>query len=456
MFKNKAAFVSALLAFVTQLLIVQHYAAHSWFWTDEIFSSLSVLRISTWEYLKGNASEGNCAPLFYLILKALLYLQKPLAAWIPDPIPFLRFFTAVLPTAVFVAAATKRAFEIPAKNYHKWLAALGTFLALNGTHGLFAYSWQARPYALWACFTWVFLEAVVMEIRNRGHERRLSLSAFLLGITTPLAFLQIALGWAALLLFLEGHLKARFRTALVMLPGLLAGAYYAAKVPGHYAYVWPGLYGALLLVTAHAKYWMVLPTLLFLAPVVRNRRGQALLFLLAGVAAIAAATTLNLYLRRSAGPAFTISNRYYFFLLPSLSVLFLEALAEAAATKVRWLQPLAITVFVLIGALGAQRFLHERPTFAGPPIAELMKAQLQGVSVATGQTKCFCMENQAGMADIDFWGGYLLWFRSLDNGCSEYFGLTAKYEAGYRSALLNPTGRKRSPQHLDTTYGCGG
>src|SRR5690349_4028179 len=97
------AALTAFFVFSFCVLVTSLRSRYLWFWTDEAFAAFGTLGRSWLSYLRGDTGEGNTAPLYFLFLKALAFIQPWVAARGGDSVLLLRM-TSIVPmalTAVF-------------------------------------------------------------------------------------------------------------------------------------------------------------------------------------------------------------------------------------------------------------------------------------------------------------------------------------------------------------------
>ena len=396
------------LFFSLEFAFATHQSNRLWFWTDEGFSLLQLTAyLSVGDYLLGNSGEGNVAPLFFLSAKLLLWLEPFWSRITSDPVWVSRF-SAIVPASACMGLFCVDSFS----TFRSWLGFAWCtilFVVLSSVVAFVDYSWQARPYGLWLFLSYLFWrEGILREGENR---RRMMIFSLLLCLTTPFALLEVgsyALVAAAKLRARHGGslpISALRNRWLPLLPAMLVGFGYSLQVPP-YAFQWPGAGGMMLLIQAHAKYWLYGIVLACLALLARRRATEeavTILSILLVQAMMVGVLVGRLYLSRGAG--FEIGNRYFLFLLPQ-SLVLVGYVARSVNNKLPPATRLAFgtTLLLIFGLIAWVRSpgLGDLERINEAALTSLRASLISSRASAEGRCVCHLADQEAN--SIEAWG----------------------------------------------------
>ncbi|MCO5142615.1 MAG: hypothetical protein M9962_05955 [Oligoflexia bacterium] len=448
-FKQKNALL--FLFIFLELLILFFYSRVSWFWTDEGNTVKNVLGFSWLRIIQGDVAEGNTSPFYYLILKLVLLVCERVN-FEGFEVDILRFFIGIVPTVIFITSALYRIIKIENNRFWVFWCSSLFFIAINSTHFFIVYSWQARQYSWWVCFTWLFILSLEAFIKNRGKEKLLLIApifySLLLVFTMPISTLFVFIGALTVIFFYPSNYLKRLQVSMLFFPSVCLGIFYVLKVPPQ-KYQWVDLWSSILLVLAHAKYWLLIPffaLLIFKGSRLKERFGL-LIFLLFSLSS--ALLLANLYMRNSE-LGYEISNRYFVFMLPVSVFLFIYSIFRF---KEGYRFNYTYIYFFLIGLLGIVRWSQASHYFMQSDFrSQLVTEQINKIKLVSGQQNCFCLEPISQEIDVDGWGELLVRLNSINKNCNLYKGISVSQQKGLRVSVL--TVGPRSYMHVNSEFSC--
>lgn len=351
-----ALYSSALIFFLCfniGLLLVEHKPL----WNDEIYTLISLEGISYPDIILGKQQEGNNAPLFYVVQKALMdalgYRIPP--EWTPPQSDWShkdlvsQILLRLLPiTAMALAIAI--IFHFFTRRY-SLAAGMYAFLVTMSSYMLWAYWAEARPYALWFFLTTIqsllFFHVSQPEGKADGRAyAALAVTHVLLSLTIFLSILQIIIVFV-LLTAIDRKCWQR-SLGLILIP-LMISTFYYLKSPKY------GFWFAdtpIELLNANIPKDRMLLIMIFvslLAITLRRpikffnlktlRQGQVYAFFVGFMLLAYAAVLLLLKYRETVNMAgFQISNRYFLALTPIgiIAVTLFSVLMYKAVSLNKW------------------------------------------------------------------------------------------------------------------------
>ncbi len=214
------------------LAVGSFLSQHKPLWNDEIYSQTRVIEILSYQDLiLAKQKEGNNAPFFYLIQKALCDLSQyrfPITwqgEWVlsePGSQHLLR-----IPSNIFMSCAIALIFYFFSRFYSLAMGAYALFLTLSSPI-IWAYWVEARPYTLWIFLTVVqsllFLRITFEEKTARKAFQLLVLTHLLLSLTSIMSMAQIIL--ISILIWIHGERRIKFYLWLTLIPSLICLDYY--------------------------------------------------------------------------------------------------------------------------------------------------------------------------------------------------------------------------------------
>ena len=133
-------------------------AEHKPLWNDELYSLLSSVRnLSYGDIITAKITEGNNTPLFYLSQKAFIDLTgyQPPQEWVAGQWghnhPYSNLRIRILPVAC-MSVAIAVIFYFFSYFYSIWTGLYALAVAFS-SFMVWAYGFEARPYALWFLLT---------------------------------------------------------------------------------------------------------------------------------------------------------------------------------------------------------------------------------------------------------------------------------------------------------------
>lgn len=170
-------------------------------WNDEIYTQIdSVQGYKAQEILSGKLSEGNNAPLFYLIQKLLCSIAgyRLSSEWSgqwksTDPAGQILLR---IPSSIFMTLLIAGVFYFFACNFSLWTGVYSVIISLTSPM-VWSYWVEARPYSLWMFLTGLQLLSVLTLGRTDKPSPRLwnwlSGIHLLLAFTVALSIMQIVI-----------------------------------------------------------------------------------------------------------------------------------------------------------------------------------------------------------------------------------------------------------------------
>ncbi len=332
-------------------------------WNDEVFSFFnSVNNISYTQMALAKIPEGNNTPLFYAMQKAWLSLgsYRMPVTWVdmhsPSVYPdfysniFLRFWPVVCMSLAVVGV-----FYFFSRFYSIWLGLYALLVALS-TFMVWAYAFEARPYALWFLLTTI---QGCLFIRCWGDQKAyerlvpwLILCHVLLALSVVFSLIQISA--VCLLLWVLKDRDWRRYIGLWLIPTIMALFYYthAPKYKFFFVDSMRELISAnlptdrLLILALFGVFWFF-NGVKGEAKRLTGAFGGFTLMVLLGCWVVLATLPLK---DPDKIEGFRISNRYFICLAPlgiMATTLFSYYLTQAFKGWMRWLVVLALLVFLL-------------------------------------------------------------------------------------------------------------
>lgn len=270
-------------------MIMVSYSQHNPLTWDESYAIGNSIHFSIWQILTCRTGEANVAPLYFLLLKFLSWAGLNVR------------LVAIVPTAMFVALVARSWLRMGV------LMSLVVVALLNTTVAVTEYGWLARPYGLWMFLTWVFIDSAI-----NSRPARCFFGAVLLALTTPFAIFQVSL----LFILMLNHIGKVTNIALLLV--YVYSFVLCLKTPS-YPFWWPGISGFIPLILHHARYWILIPTILLM-----YRMGAYFNFVIY-VSLCISAVIFIFYIHQPGMPGvvkmvndgFFVTERYLIFLLPT-------------------------------------------------------------------------------------------------------------------------------------------
>ena len=422
MAKGNLTILFLLIIFIAEFVWLSFISNRSWFWTDEVNSVYNALQFPWIEYLKGECFEGNSAPLYYLLIKVALKIQRLTAHFHINPV-FIMRLVAILPASLFTSLVAREFLKTDWRL--KYWAAIAMILALNSTHTLLGYGWQARQYSLWVLATWFVMKSAWIIVEKwpnptLKHKFYFYGSFFFLSTISGMAFLQLCAVSAFLYLATPPRIKGNFRQKIIFLapliPILVYSLFIATRVPPM-PYIWPGISHFAVLIAAHAKYWMILPILIWLwkKPISVTLPYALNIGLLSATACL---VIFSLFLHRARTEnGFEISERYFSFLLPSFCFLL-------SASWTKWQKSIYRIFFcIVLITVSLPKLITATGQLPSSSQRETVEDELRSVLSAT--SRCYCFHRE--LPEFNRWGAHMLEFRNivLSQACNNYLEVKA-------------------------------
>ena len=206
--QSKWPIIAAGAIFIACLLAGYWLSQRKPLWNDEIYTQVTVIdKVSYFNLLTRQNPEGNNAPLFYIIQKAVCdltgytfpHLWKGESEWFysePRAQIILR-----MSSNVFMSLTIACIFYFFAKFYSGWTGLYGLVMALS-TGVVWTYWVEARPYTLWVLLTTLQSLILLYMLEQNKVDQKLwvGLSGvhFLLSLTVILSLMQIVIASAIL------------------------------------------------------------------------------------------------------------------------------------------------------------------------------------------------------------------------------------------------------------------
>jgi hypothetical protein len=210
-------------------------AEHKAVWNDEVHSQVASVMNGGYKDIlflgAGNSIEGNIAPLFYLIQRAICDVagfRSPVSwdahsEWTDET---SKIVLRINPN-IFMSLSAAMIFYFFGRNYSLWTAGYSFFVFLS-SYIVLAFWAEARPYALWIFLTTaqnlLFLMIMRQENTVRHLWRWLTAVHILMAFTVIFSLFQI-LG-VSLVLWLMKNRKIRDYIFMTIVPVLICFVYY--------------------------------------------------------------------------------------------------------------------------------------------------------------------------------------------------------------------------------------
>ncbi len=318
---------------------------------DESYSQhQSVQNISYIDILRGKVNEGNNAPLFYTLQKALGQITsfQFKTAWVQEQYvceTYSQIWMRLLPV-VFMALSLTLCFYYFLKRFNIYAALLSLCLFLTSTP-TWIYWTQDRPYSLWILLTCaqtlLLLEYFIFKNHSKSFWLKLTLTHWLLCLCSGFGLIQTLLT----LVFIRKKFFIPFILPIVI------GIFYAMHAP-RYPFRLPDQWLGLILTNVSIENILFLGVGTFIM-----RRVLPLTLWISVLLGFSGLLILSVYLQHTTNNAgFELSARYLLFLMPT-GIIFFNVIWQQLfnASKEVWSKIALYQVLVFVLMMGGWRTL---------------------------------------------------------------------------------------------------
>jgi hypothetical protein len=369
------------VSFLTLVLLIifvwtgYHTAYLRPLWNDEIYTQFySIHSRSFASLIIGQTSEGNNAPLFYMIQKAIVnvfHFQTP-AGWEGQALvidPQAQIILRIQ-SIIFISLAMCLSFYYFATIYSFMSAVLVVSLYLSSTI-IWIYWAEGRPYGLWifltAAHTLFLMGTVKKNVLSQKDKWILLLLNVLLALTTVFSIFQIIASSIILFGLKERNIKSLIQS--LSIPGIISLYYYIQTRQNIYPHWLNSPPLDLFFDTVSKEQFIFLFIYLLLTLAMRHKKSspsgpesQFQFIYAASIAICFLMLLLSIVCHAHYGPkGFALSNRYFSCLVPifaiTIGLLFQTLMNAFVGEKIMRFNIILVASFVVLITLAEQKLV---------------------------------------------------------------------------------------------------